>query len=116
MEELQAASLSELSDISALAKEVKSGSAEGNARLPSEHHTSEYMGMSLWSWTPKRWSESIENSGEPAGAKSGDLQTDEVELPVVPEKTLQSSAWRGERCQEFKTWCLALRSSGFGCL
>eukprot|EP00931_Biecheleriopsis_adriatica_P102257 TRINITY_DN77248_c0_g1_i1.p1 TRINITY_DN77248_c0_g1~~TRINITY_DN77248_c0_g1_i1.p1 ORF type:complete len:744 (+),score=160.16 TRINITY_DN77248_c0_g1_i1:268-2232(+) len=38
---------------------VKERSKLGNARLPAADLTSEYMGMCLWAWTPKRWRERV---------------------------------------------------------
>ena len=37
----------------------------------------EYMGMSLWAWTPKRWFENIKAMPDPAGTKSDELQHEE---------------------------------------
>mmetsp|Transcript_36143 Transcript_36143/g.83292 ORF Transcript_36143/g.83292 Transcript_36143/m.83292 type:complete len:688 (-) Transcript_36143:222-2285(-) len=71
LQELKEAGLSEVPDLSSLAKVVKKKTdSSSNAKLPFEDLTSEYMKMSLWAWTPKRWFENIQGTGKPAGAKS----------------------------------------------
>ena len=40
-------------------------------------YSQEYMGMTLWAWTPKRWFENIKAMPDPAGTKSDELQHEE---------------------------------------
>ncbi|CAE7297327.1 unnamed protein product [Symbiodinium natans] len=83
--ELQEAGLSEVPDLSALSRVVKKKTDAGNnARLPFEDHTSEYMGMTLWAWTPKRWFENINGTGKAAGAKS-EATEEQAEDSLPPE-------------------------------
>eukprot|EP00931_Biecheleriopsis_adriatica_P052369 TRINITY_DN3044_c0_g2_i1.p1 TRINITY_DN3044_c0_g2~~TRINITY_DN3044_c0_g2_i1.p1 ORF type:complete len:704 (-),score=142.43 TRINITY_DN3044_c0_g2_i1:41-1879(-) len=58
-----------------MSKVVKSRvhNGDGGAMLPEEGLTSEYMGMCLWAWSPKRWSDSIAATGTAAGGKSEEV-------------------------------------------
>ncbi|CAE7033179.1 unnamed protein product, partial [Symbiodinium sp. CCMP2592] len=86
---LKEAGLTDVKDLAALSECVKANtSSAGNARMPSEDLTSEYMGANLWAWTPKRWFESIQAQGAPAGAKSEEAgngnEASEDQLPPIP--------------------------------
>lgn len=106
MRHLKEEGLEELPDIDALAKSVKASHAAGNAKLPQEHLTTEYMGMSLWAWTPQRWFSSIHGMSDPAGTKSDELQHAEGDqLPPVPETTEALLNKRSLQSEHFKQWC-----------
>ena len=88
LQELQDAGLSEVPDLSQLSKVLKKKTASAdNSRLPDEEHTSSYMAMTLWAWTPKRWFDNIQGQGKAAGAKSEDVVTngdDNAEGDQIP--------------------------------
>lgn len=86
---LKEAGLTDVKDLAALSECVKANTnTAGNARMPSEDLTSEYMGANLWAWTPKRWFDSIQAQGAPAGAKSEEAgngnEASEDQLPPIP--------------------------------
>lgn len=136
LQELQEAGLSEVPNLSQLSKVVKKKTASAdNSRLPEEEHTSSYMAMTLWSWTPKRWFENIQGQGKAAGAKSEDVVGNEGndgdQLPPLDEAKLQANFERkltvfeefnnrkdaAGRAQDkvdieaFKTWFAAMKES-----
>jgi len=105
MQELKDAGLEELRDIKSLASSVKASSELGNAKIPPEDLTTEYMGMSLWAWTPKRWFENIKAMPDPAGTKSDELQHEEGDqLPPVPDKVIAKCTSRADTNEDFKRW------------
>eukprot|EP00913_Durusdinium_trenchii_P028971 g27165.t1 len=156
MEELKEAGLTDIKDLAILAQSVKKGQAAGNAKDPTEQHTSEsrrinaawrgestrrgthglgtglrsavrppllashasfltspamagpeeYMGMTQWAWTPKRWFQSIEATGEPKGTKSEDLprEVEGDQLPAVPDSVVALCNKRSASSQFFKDW------------
>ncbi|CAJ1408011.1 unnamed protein product [Effrenium voratum] len=100
--ELQEAGLSEVPDLSSLSKVVKKKTAASDtAKLPDQEHTSEYMGMSLWAWTPKRWFESIKSMDKLAGAKSEESGNNEGDQVPAIEDTVQANFER--RVAKFET-------------
>eukprot|EP00434_Breviolum_minutum_P009252 symbB.v1.2.008153.t1/scaffold510.1/size193565/3 len=112
MEELKDAGLEELRDIKSLASSVKASSDLGNAKIPPEDLTTEYMGMTLWAWTPKRWFENIKAMPDPAGTKSDELQHEEGDqLPPVPDKVIAKGTTRATWNENFKSWFDSMRAA-----
>lgn len=100
--QLQEAGLSEVPDLAGLSKVVKKKTDAGNnARLPFEDLTSEYMGMTLWAWTPKRWFDNINGSGKAAGAKSEatEVQAEDA-LPPEPADLQSRFEKQIARCEQ----------------
>lgn len=108
--QLQEAGLSEVPDLAGLSKVVKKKTDAGNnARLPFEDLTSEYMSMTLWAWTPKRWFDNVSGSGKAAGAKSEvtEVQAEDT-LPPEPadlqkcfeKRIVRFEKWNASKVQE----------------
>eukprot|EP00930_Biecheleria_cincta_P098150 TRINITY_DN89830_c0_g1_i1.p1 TRINITY_DN89830_c0_g1~~TRINITY_DN89830_c0_g1_i1.p1 ORF type:complete len:663 (-),score=120.54 TRINITY_DN89830_c0_g1_i1:167-2155(-) len=104
--ELEAAGLSEVTNIAELQRVVGEKTCGSNARIPPEDLTSEYQGMNLWAWTPKRWFESTNKEVVAAGAKSGtEVQAGNEEVPELVasgEPSKRAATSMENEC--FKTW------------
>eukprot|EP00931_Biecheleriopsis_adriatica_P052367 TRINITY_DN3044_c0_g1_i1.p1 TRINITY_DN3044_c0_g1~~TRINITY_DN3044_c0_g1_i1.p1 ORF type:complete len:1007 (-),score=179.92 TRINITY_DN3044_c0_g1_i1:83-2857(-) len=82
---------------------VQTHCVSGGAMLPEEDLTSEYMGMCLWAWTPKRWSECIAaaSSTLPRKREVADSRSHgpAVELPPIDRQLRRRFEARVRRCE-----------------
>jgi len=90
LEQLQEAGFSEITNLGLLQTAVHSKLGNCPARIPEEDLTSEYTGMCLWAWTPKRWFQETSRTAamQARGAKNEATNetAETIELAPIADK------------------------------